>query len=45
MTDDEWGLLEPLLPAPSQRGRPRIWNVRLLVSGIFCSYLHRLPLA
>ena len=22
-TDEEWALIEPLLPAPSERGRPR----------------------
>lgn len=35
LTDDQWALLEPLLPAPSHRGRPRTWPLRGLVDGIF----------
>lgn len=31
----QWGLLAPLLPAPSRRGRPRTWDLRSLVNGIF----------
>ena len=30
LTDAEWTLLEPLLPAPARRGRPRSWPLRLL---------------
>lgn len=32
--DDEWALLEPLLPAPVLRGRPRRWPLRGLVDGV-----------
>lgn len=35
LTDAEWNLLAPLLPTPSGRGRPRTWNLRSLVDGIF----------
>ena len=35
LTDAEWSLLAPLLPAPSRRGRPRTWGLRSLVNGIF----------
>lgn len=35
LTDAEWTLLDPLLPAPSRRGRPRTWDIRSLVNGIF----------
>lgn len=35
LTDAEWDLLVPLLPAPSRRGRPRTWDLRSLVNGIF----------
>ncbi|MGD7003890.1 IS5 family transposase [Corynebacterium halotolerans] len=35
LTDAEWELLAPLLPAPSQRGRPRTWDIRSLVNGVF----------
>lgn len=31
----QWDLLAPLLPAPSRRGRPRTWDLRSLVNGIF----------
>lgn len=31
----QWKLLAPLLPAPSTRGRPRTWDLRSLVNGIF----------
>ena len=35
LTDAEWNLLALLLPTPSGRGRPRTWNLRSLVDGIF----------
>ena len=35
LTNAEWHLLAPLLPAPSRRGRPRTWDRRSLVNGIF----------
>lgn len=34
LTDAQWAILAPLLPAPSVRGRPRRWPVRMLVDGI-----------
>jgi putative transposase len=35
LSDAEWQLLEPLLPAPKATGRPRHWDLRLLLNGIF----------
>ena len=35
LTDAEWALLEPHLPAPAERGRPRSWDMREIVNGIF----------
>lgn len=35
LTDPEWDLIEPLMPEPRQRGRPRAWPLREIVSAIF----------
>ena len=35
LTDAEWGLLSPLLPVASGRGRPHTWDLRSLINGIF----------
>jgi putative transposase len=35
LTDAEWALLEPLLPEPCKRGRPRTWSLREILNGIF----------
>ena len=35
LTDAEWALLEPLMPEPHQRGRPRAWPLREIVNAIF----------
>jgi putative transposase len=35
LTDAEWALLAPLLPAPARRGRPRAWPLRLLINALF----------
>ena len=35
LTDAEWAQLEPLLPGPARRGRPRAWPLRLLVNALF----------
>ncbi|AJK70145.1 IS5 family transposase [Corynebacterium marinum] len=35
LTNAEWDLLDPLLPAASPTGRPRTWGLRSLVNGIF----------
>jgi transposase len=35
LTDAEWHLLEPLLPASKATGRPRKWDLRLILNGIF----------
>ena len=34
LTDAQWRLLHPLLPATATRGRPRIWTLRQLIDGI-----------
>lgn len=34
LSDAQWALLEPLLPAPSRRGRPRRYPLRTLVDGV-----------
>jgi putative transposase len=36
LTDEEWGLLEPLLPAPKKRGRPRLHSAREVLDAVFC---------
>jgi putative transposase len=35
LTDAEWAVLEPLLPAPSPVGRPPTWPMRDIVNAIF----------
>lgn len=35
LTELEWQHLEPLLPPPKATGRPRQWDLRLIVNGIF----------
>jgi len=39
LTDEQWGVLEPLLPAAKGGGRPRKVNLRLVVNTIF--YLNK----
>lgn len=39
LTDEQWSLLTPLLPPPSEKGRPRQTNMREVVNAIF--YLNR----
>jgi putative transposase len=34
MTDEEWSVIEPLLPAPARKGRPRKTNLREVVNAI-----------
>jgi transposase len=35
LTDMEWRILEPLLPLPARRGRPRTYAWRAILNGIF----------
>src|SRR4051794_76403 len=35
VSDEEWALLEPHLPAPCLTGRPRAWPMREIVNAIF----------
>ncbi|MEU1846255.1 IS5 family transposase [Micromonospora sediminicola] len=34
LTDEQWAVLEPLLPRAVGRGRPTVWSRRLLIDGI-----------
>jgi putative transposase len=34
MKDEEWKLIEPLIPAPSRRGRPREVNLRVITNAM-----------
>ena len=34
LTDAEWALVAPFLPAPAKTGRPRLWPMRLVLDGI-----------
>lgn len=35
LTDQEWSILEPLMPAPNRFGRPRKYGFREILNGIF----------
>ena len=35
LTDNEWAILEPLIPLAKPRGRPRSVNMREILNGIF----------
>jgi len=35
LTDEEWVILEPLIPGAKEGGRPRTINIREVVNGIF----------
>src|SRR3954465_14277179 len=35
LTDAEWALLEPVMPEPNRRGRPREWPLRESMNAIF----------
>ncbi len=35
LTDGEWAILEPLLPAPATTGRKRAWPMREIINAIF----------
>jgi putative transposase len=39
LTDAEWQILEPFIPAPKPGGRPPKWTRRVILDGIF--YLER----
>src|SRR5260370_18133830 len=39
LTDEQWSLLEPLIPRPSEKGRAREADLREVVNAIF--YLNR----
>lgn len=34
LTDVQWAVLEPLLPAPKRPGRPSSWSRRQLIDGM-----------
>ena len=35
LTDQEWAIIEPLIPSPNRFGRPRRYNQRDILNGIF----------
>ena len=35
LTDAQWECIEPHLPAPNERGRPRIHGSRIILDAIF----------
>jgi len=35
LTDEEWEILAPFMPAPARTGRPRRWTLREIVNAIF----------
>ncbi len=35
LTDEEWAILEPLIPPAKEGGRPRTINMREVLNGIF----------
>ena len=35
LTDAEWALIEPFMPSPNERGRPREWPLREVMNAIF----------
>ena len=35
LTDDEWDLMKPYLPAPKKRGRPRLHSPRQILDAVF----------
>jgi Putative transposase of IS4/5 family (DUF4096) len=35
LTDAEWALIAPLMPAPKPRGRPWAWPLREILNAIF----------
>src|SRR5215213_8050146 len=35
LTDAEWAVVEPLMPEPCRRGRPRTWPLREIMNAIF----------
>src|SRR5664279_1461152 len=43
LTDAEWAVLEPLLPARSRLGRPPKWSLRAILDGLFYVLRSGLP--
>jgi transposase len=35
LTDAEWAVIEPHMPPPANRGRPRDWSFREIMNGLF----------
>jgi transposase len=46
LTDAEWALVAPFMPAPASTGRPRLWPMRLVLDGVLyvlrtgCAWAH-----
>jgi putative transposase len=45
LSDAEWGCIEPYVPPPNRRGRPKIHTTREILHAIFLRPQERLPLA
>jgi transposase len=43
LTDAEWAVLEPLIPARSVLDRPPKWSRRAIKNGLFCVLRSGLP--
>jgi transposase len=39
LTDKQWDIIKPLLPAPKKRGHPRVVDLRRIINGIL--YINR----
>ena len=44
LTDTEWTIIAPLLPAPEETGRPRRWPMRDIMNAIFYVLRSGLPM-
>ena len=45
LTDEEWRVIEPHLPAAKSTGRPRAWPMREIINGIFYVMRSGMPVA
>ena len=43
LTNEEWAVLQPLLPVPRERGRPREHRLREVMNGIRYVLRHDIP--
>jgi putative transposase len=43
--DEEWAILEPLIPPAKPGGRPRTTNIREVINALFSPFPYRSPMA